>query len=166
MPKYADVLVKESLLAKLKSEQEEAEGWAKYGRFKAWLHYANLKSWQEQGWHFNYLNYAGEELHCTCGLIVPVGATGDVSGVEKLKLDPVQRARGHRRLPSLKGATVAFIYDFKWIAKKGVYYYKAVCQECLAHTDLLPGVDADDFVFEHNKGCLSGGRDTVRRTSE
>ena len=50
MPKYKDVRVSERLLDRLKKEQDEAEGMAKYGRFKTWLHYANLKSWQEQGW--------------------------------------------------------------------------------------------------------------------
>ena len=56
MKKYSKVFVSDELLERLQREQDEAEGMAKYGRFKTWLHYANLKSWQDQGWHFNYLD--------------------------------------------------------------------------------------------------------------
>jgi hypothetical protein len=47
---------------------------AKYGRFKAWLRYSNLNSWQKQKWHWGYVNYAGKEWHCTCGLVVAFDA--------------------------------------------------------------------------------------------
>jgi hypothetical protein len=157
MPSYADVFVSKELLEKLKREQDAAPKNQRYGRFKAWLHYANLKSWQGQGWHFNYLNYMGTEHHCTCGLIVPVDAKPEFTELSALDLDSVQRARGHRRLPQLAGESVAFIYDYKWMEEKGVYYYKALCQICAAHTGLLPGDDADDFVDGHNRNCVSDG---------
>ena len=163
MPQYANVFVEASLLERLKKDQDEAKGMARYGRFKAWLHYANLQSWQSQGWHFNYLNYSGKELHCTCGLIVPIDAKPEFTELGALDLDSVQRARGHRRLPQLAGESVAFIYDYEWMAEKGVYYYKALCQICNAHTGLLPGADADEFVNAHNQSCLSDETVTVRR---
>ena len=156
MPRYADVRVSESLLARLKKEQNEAVGMARYGRFKNWLHYANLKSWQRQGWHFNYVNFNGVENHCTCGLIVHVDAEPEVKGLEELQLDRVQSARGHRNLPSLRGECVAFIYDYKWIETEGVYFYKALCQVCGDRTKLLPGRRADAFAAEHNGTCLAG----------
>ena len=153
MPKYVDVYVSERLLERLKREQNEAVGMARYGRFKNWLHYANLKSWQGQGWHYNYLNYNGEELHCTCGLAVSIGAEPEVDGFVGLGLDRVHRARGHRNLPSLEGVCVAFIYDFKFMEEEDTYFYTALCQACASHTELLPPRAADWFVNEHNQTC-------------
>lgn len=153
MPKYVDVYVSERLLERLKREQNEALGMARYGRFKNWLHYANLKSWQGQGWHYNYLNYNGEELHCTCGLAVPIEAEPEVGGFEGLGLDRVHRARGHRNLPSLRGECIAFIYDFKFMEEEDTYFYTALCQACGDFTELLPGKAAVVFVGEHNEGC-------------
>ena len=162
MKKYADVYVSERLLARLKKEQNEAVGMARYGRFKNWLHYANLKRWQDQGWHFNYVNYNGLKNHCTCGLTVHVDDEPEVKGFEDLDLDPVQSARGHRNLPSLAGLCVAFIYNFKYMEEKGTYWYTALCQECGSHTELLPGKDADAFVDGHNQRCLSVPSRTVK----
>jgi hypothetical protein len=155
MPKYADVSVSKNLLERLKKEQNEAVGMARYGRFKAWLHYANLQSWQGQGWHFNYLNYNGVEWHCTCGLVTLIGSEPEVQGFAGLTLDHSHRARGHRNLPSLIGECVAFIYDYEWMEGEGVYFYKALCQVCGSHTELMPGKGARWFVDEHNKSCLS-----------
>jgi len=156
MPKYANVKVTEQRLAELKKDQDEAVGMARYGRFKAWLHYANLKRWQEQGWHFNYLNYSGEEQHCTCGLAVPIDAEPEIDAIKWLDLDPVQVAKGHRKLPALAGVCVAFIYDFEWNAGKGVYFYKALCQSCGSHTDLVSNSQARVFENEHNEPCAAG----------
>jgi len=154
MPKYADVFVSERLLERLKKEQNEAVGMARYGRFKAWLHYANLQSWQQQGWHFNYLNYKGVELRCTCGLILAIDSEPEVTGFENLTLDRLHLAIGHRNLPTLIGECVSFIYAYRWMEEIGVYYYKALCQVCYAHTKLLPGKGARWFVDEHNRECL------------
>jgi hypothetical protein len=159
MKKYANVKVSERLLDRLKKEQDEAEGMARYGRFKAWLHYANLKRWQEQGWHFNYLD-SGSELksYCTCGLTVGIDDEPEVVGLDVLKLDIVQSALGHRNLPWLKGVCVAFIYDFKLMEEKNTYYYKAMCQQCRCYTELLPSSEADAFVDRHNQACMSDTR--------
>jgi len=163
MKKYSNVKVSERLLNRLKKEQDEAEGMARYGRFKAWLHYANLKRWQDQGWHFNYLD-SGSELksYCTCGLTVGIDDEPEVVGLDVLKLDIVQSACGHRNLPSLKGVSVAFIFDFKFMEAKDEYYYKALCQECLCYSELLPGDEADAFVDRHNQACMSVGKSKVK----
>jgi hypothetical protein len=73
---YKKVVVTEAKLEKLKDEQEKAEGMHKYGRFKAWLHYANLQSWQGQGHHFRYLSGVNSEF-CTCGLVLHENGTSD-----------------------------------------------------------------------------------------
>ena len=154
MPKYEKVFVSEELLVRLKKDQDKAEGMAKYWRFKNWLHYANLKSWQNQGWHFNYLD-SGNELRniCTCGLSVHIDDEPEVDGFAQLNLDRVQSTRGHRNLPSLEGVCVAFIYDFKFIEVENTYFYTALCQACGDFTELLPGKAAVVFVDEHNEGC-------------
>ncbi|CAN2242755.1 hypothetical protein MCEMZLE12_01045 [actinobacterium SCGC AAA044-D11] len=159
---YVSVSVSEELLVRLKRDQDKAVGMAKYGRFKAWLHYANLQSWQNQGLHFRYVNNEGKEHWCTCGLIVPIGSDGDVKGLDDLELDDVHVAFGHRKLPSLKGITKALIYDSTWVEgskdrhfNHGTYYYSAMCQVCLKHVKDLPGVDADAFVAAH-ENCEGG----------
>ena len=159
---YVSVSVSEELLVRLKRDQDKAVGMAKYGRFKAWLHYANLQSWQNQGLHFRYVNNEGKEHWCTCGLIVPIGSDGDVKGLDDLELDDVHVAFGHRKLPSLKGMTKALIYDSTWVEgskgkhfNHGTYYYSAMCQVCLKHVKDLPGADADAFVAAH-ENCEGG----------
>ena len=156
MPKYEKVFVSEELLVRLKKDQDKAEGMAKYWRFKNWLHYANLKSWQDQGWHLNYLDNGNELRHiCTCGLSVHIDDEPEVDGFAQLNLDRVQSTRGHRNLPSLDGVCVAFIYDFKFMEEEDTYFYTALCQACGDFTELLPGKAADAFVDEHNQKCMS-----------
>jgi len=122
MPKakknYLEVRVSDELLTRLKKEQDAAEGMAKYGRFKNWLRYANLKGWQEQKWHWGYVNNAGREWHCTCGLVIPMDAKAEVGGLAQLDLDAAHRARGHRSLPDFGEVVVAFIYDYKWMEER------------------------------------------------
>lgn len=159
---YASVSVTESLLNRLQRDKREAVGMARYSRFKAWLHYANLQSWQNQGLHFRYLNKDGREHWCTCGLIVPIGSEADVKGLAELELDQVHVTSGHRNLPSLKGSTYALIYDSSWVEgsedkhfNHGTYHFSALCQVCLEHVKDLPGADADAFVAAHKK-CRGG----------
>ena len=154
MPRYTDVRVSESLLARLKKEQDDAEGMARYGRFKAWLHYANLKRWQDQGWHFHYLTNGSDlTAFCTCGLEVGNDEEPDVVGHERLNLDRVQRAYGHRNLPSLKGQAIAIIIDFQWLDGKGAYWFHAFCQGCGAGTGLRSPETAKKFCDAHNQSC-------------
>ena len=151
--KYVDVRVSDEKLRDLKREQDAAVGMARYGRFKAWLHYANLNSWQAQKWHFAYLNYGGGELHCTCGLVVEVGAAPEISSMGKLNLDAAHRAKGHRKLPEFGEVVVAFIYDYKWMEELGVYYFDAFCQVCGDFVLERPGKEADMFADIHNISC-------------
>lgn len=160
---YASVSVSEELLVELKQKQDDAVGMAKYGRFKAWLHYANLQGWQNQGLHFRYVNNQGKEHWCTCGLIVPNGSEPEIKGPVELELDVVHVAYGHRNLPSLKGQTIALIFDSTRVEgletkhfNHGSYHYSALCQGCLEYVKDLPGADADLFVAEHKKKCSGG----------
>ena len=150
---YLDVSVSDELLTRLKKEQDAAVGMAKYGRFKAWLHYANLNSWQNQKWHWAYVNYAGESWHCTCGLAVAMDAVAEVGGLAGLELDAAHRARGHRSLPDFGDQVVAFIYDYKWMEERGVYYYDAFCQVCGDSVLERPRQVAEMFSNIHNISC-------------
>ena len=151
--KYVDVKITNEKLEALKREQNAAVGMARYGRFKAWLHYANLNSWQNQKWHWAYVNYAGESWHCTCGLVVARGAVAEVGGLDALELDAAHRARGHRKLPDFGELVVAFIHDYKWMEDRGVYYFDAFCQVCGDYVLERPGREADMFTDIHNISC-------------
>ena len=151
--KYVDVSVSNDLLEDLHSRMDGESGMRKYGRYKAWLHYANLNSWQHQKWHWGYVNYAGKEWHCTCGLAVAMDAVAEVGGLAGLELDAAHRARGHRSLPEFGEVVVAFIYDYKWMEELGVYYYDAFCQVCGDYVRTRPGIDADVFADIHNISC-------------
>ena len=69
---YEDVQVTEELLEEYEREKEQAVGPAKYGRFKAWLYYANIRRRQLQGLHENCLvgntSQGVRTVHCICGL--------------------------------------------------------------------------------------------------
>ena len=153
--KYIDVSVAPELLIELKQKQNDTPGGTmeKYGRFKNWLRYANLKGWQDQKWHWGYVNYAGREWHCTCGLVIPMDAAAEVGGLAHLDLDAAHRARGHRSLPDFSEVVVAFIYDYKWMGELGVYYYDAFCQVCGDYVLERPGRQADMFADIHNISC-------------
>jgi len=157
MPKakknYVEVRVSNELLVELKQKQDDANGMEKYGRFKNWLRYANLKGWQEQKWHWGYVNNAGREWHCTCGLVIPMDAKSEVGGLAQLDLDAAHRARGHRSLPDFGEVVVAFIYDYKWMEEREVYYYDAFCQVCGDYVLERPGKQADMFADIHNISC-------------
>jgi len=155
MRKYVDVTVSKELLERLEKDKQEAVGQARYGRFKAWLHYANLASWQGQGWHVNYLNYMGKELHCTCGLSIPIDAEPEAEEVKGVHLDRVQRAYGHRNLPTFEGVTIAFIVDYEWRSELGDYWYQAFCQGCGELSQICPPASAKEFVRAHNENCFS-----------
>ena len=63
------------------------------------------------------------------------------------------RWRGHRSLPDFGEVVVAFIYDYKWMEERGVYYFDAFCQVCGDYVLELPGKDADMFADIHNISC-------------
>jgi len=150
---YVELKITSQQLEELHSKMDGEVGMAKYGRYKAWLHYANLNSWQNQKWHWGYVNYAGKEWHCTCGLIIAMNAAHEVGGLEALKLDAAHRATGHRSLPEFGVVVVAFIYDYIWMEERGVYYFDAFCQVCGDSVLERPGRDADMFADIHNISC-------------
>ena len=160
---YKNVVVTEAKLEKLKDEQDKAEGMHKYGRFKAWLHYANLQSWQRQGHHFRYLSGQNAEF-CTCGLALHENGTSDQEiavviskaveeKLEGLNLEEIQKVRGHVGLPSLKGETVALIVDYIYREELNYYLWTAICQQCGEYVVGVSNTDADSFVETHNKLC-------------
>lgn len=160
---YQNVVVTEAKLKKLKIEQDKAEGMHKYGRFKAWLHYANLQSWQRQGHHFRYLSGQNAEF-CTCGLALHENGTSDQEiavviskGVqeklEHLKLEQIHKVRGHVGLPLLKGETVALIIDYIYREDLNDYLWTAICQQCGEYEVEQLNMDAYSFVETHNTIC-------------
>jgi hypothetical protein len=133
--RYVDTYVDPAYLASLKKAMDDEHSPKKYGKFKAWLHYANLQRWQNQGWHYAYLNYNGKELHCTCGLAVELNSKSDINiDIQEkwapLNLDLVQLQTGHRNLPSLKGQTSSFLVNFSWVEKGDFYTWDGICQGC------------------------------------
>ena len=154
--KYVDVSVSSELLRDLKQQQNEAPGMARYGRFKAWLHYANLDNRQKNKYHYAYVNYCGEAWHCTCGLVVDLDAAPEVGGFANFNLDGVQRAKGHRELPDFGDVVVAFIFECTWMEEVQRYYFDALCQVCGDSVTQRPGKDADLFASIHNISCASG----------
>ena len=161
---YQNVVVTEAKLDKLKKDQEEAaKGMAKYGRYKAWLHYANLQSWQRQGHHFRYLSGQNAEF-CTCGLALHENGTSDQEiavviskavedKLEGLNLEEIQKVRGHVELPSLKGETVALIVDYIYREDLNDYLWTVICQQCGEYEVERVNMDAYAFVETHNKIC-------------
>jgi hypothetical protein len=160
---YKKVVVTEAKLEKLKDEQDKAEGMHKYGRFKAWLHYANLHSWQGQGHHFHYLSGDNAD-HCTCGLVLHENGSSDEElavvisksvqdKLDGLNLEQIQKVRGHVGLPALKGETVALIVDFIYREDLNDYLWTVICQQCGDYQVQIRDTDADLFVKSHNKIC-------------
>ena len=161
---YQNVVVTEAQLDKLKKDQEEAaKGMAKYGRYKAWLHYANLQSWQRQGHHFRYLSGQNAEF-CTCGLALHENGTSDQElavviskavddKLDFLNLEEIQKVRGHVELPSLKGETVALIVDYIYREDLNDYLWTVICQQCGEYEVERVNMDAYAFVETHNKIC-------------
>ena len=160
---YKKVVVTDAKLEKLKDEQEKAEGMHKYGRFKAWLHYANLQSWQGQGHHFHYLSGDNAD-HCTCGLVLHENGSSDEElavvisksvqdKLDGLNLEQIQKVRGHVGLPALKGETVALIVDFIYREDLNDYLWTVICQQCGDYQVQIRDTDADLFVKSHNKIC-------------
>ena len=160
---YEAVVVTDAKLDQLKAVQDAAEGMQKYYKFKAWLHYANLKRWQGQGYHFHYLSSEGA-IHCTCGLTIytdaregegPAVAISDsvAKALERLELSPLQKIRGHRNLPSLRGDSVAITVDYVWVEERDVYLWSVICQGCGAYGVEVLGRDAQVFEDAHNSSC-------------
>lgn len=160
---YENVTVTQAHLNRLKDDQNAAQGMQRYYRFKAWLHYANLKRWQGQGHHFHYLSGPGS-IHCTCGLtLYSEGHEADALAIrirdevaaklEHLNLSELQKTLGHKKLPSLRGQSIAITVDYVWMEERDVYLWTVICQGCGAHEVNVLGCDAQVFEDAHNKSC-------------
>ena len=160
---YENVVVTEAELRRLKAAQNAAPIEQKYGRFKAWLHYANLKRWQKQGHHFHYLSGDNAE-YCTCGLVLHEHGTFDQeiavvisqnveNKLDGIELEQIQMVRGHVGLPSLKGETVALIIDFIYREDLNAYLWTVICQQCGDYQVEVKNMDAKSFVKTHNRIC-------------
>jgi hypothetical protein len=162
---YTEVKVTSKKLNKLKVDQDLAKPAEKYGRFKAWLHYANLDSWQKQGHHFHYLTAVEgfiQRLICTCGVFVEdfENTNFDQISNEVAKkigphlLDRVQTVKGHRNLSNFKTPTCALIVDYVWKEKIGEYLWTAFCQECGELLTEVSNATAKSFTALHDTKCL------------
>jgi hypothetical protein len=162
---YADVLVTAEYLKQLKAQIKAADVRAKYGLFRSSLFYGNLRRWQRQGWHCEYMVGLGT-THCTCGLVLNKNGVADQEiavvisksvhhKLDGIKLEQIHKVRGHIGLPTLKGETVALIIDFIYKEEVGDYLWTAICQECGSFETEVKNSDAKFFVKTHNKGCSS-----------
>jgi len=152
--RYVDTFVDLAYLEQLRKAMDDENSPKKYSKYKAWLHYANLQRWQNQGWHYAYLNYNGKEIHCTCGLAVELNSKSDINIYiqEKwapLNLDLVQLQTGHRNLPSLKGQTSAILVNFNWIERGDFYTWDGVCQDCGQVSKEMKLWNIKNFYLEH-----------------
>ena len=161
---YMDVRVPKEKLARLKHEMDTALGPKKFGRYKAWLHFANLDMWQAQGHHFHYLTEVGDvkKLICTCGIYLVDGDQKEAQAISSsvimklsdFALDRVQNVKGHRSLENFVSGTCALIFDYKWIEETSGYLWSAYCQECGDFVVEQRNEVAKDFVAAHNAKCL------------
>ena len=160
---YEDVTVTEGQLRKLQTALDKAPDMAKYGRYRTWLYYANLKRWQGQGYHFHY--ESGEDsTSCTCGLTLHSYGSADqdiavviseavTKKLEAIDLQDLQTIRQHKKLPTLRGISVAIIVGFIWREDLNSYLWTAICQQCGEHEIEIVDEAAQEFVKIHNKVC-------------
>jgi len=162
---YQNVKVSKSKVERLRLEMDREKGPRKFGRYKAWLHYANLEMWQKQGHHFQYLTEVSKEkrkLICTCGLFMEEAdstteqaiSTELALRVGELLLDRVQALKGHRSLDDFTAKTYALIVNFVWKEELKQYLWTAYCQECGEFVIERNNLEARGFVSLHNANCL------------
>jgi hypothetical protein len=160
---YEDVLVTAEYLKHLKSEIKAADVRAKYGLFRSSLFYGNLRRWQRQGWHCEYVSGPGT-THCTCGLVLNENGTAEQEEAvvipedikrkfDGIDLELIHQVRGHIGLPSLKGETVALIVNFIYKEDIKEYLWAAICQQCGVYEVEVKNADAQSFVKTHNRIC-------------
>lgn len=156
---FEKVDVSSKVLKSLEENLKKAPKEKKIGRWYAKRHCSQLSRDRKQGYHWLYLSGPGS-IHCTCGLVVRCEGTGIevIDGPRELKLDEIQRVRGHRNLPSGRGETVALIVNFvmDWSLKD--YLWDVFCQECSSFELKKILLDAQVFVKEHNRRCGSSLR--------
>ena len=162
---YQNVKVSKSKVERLRLEMDREKGPRKFGRYKAWLHYANLEMWQKQGHHFQYLTEVSKEkrkLICTCGLFMEEADSTTEQAISselalrvgELLLDRVQALKGHLSLDDFTAKTCALIVNFVWKEELKQYLWTAYCQECGEFVIERNNLEARGFVSLHNANCL------------
>jgi hypothetical protein len=162
---YQDVKVPKEKLERLKREMDREKGPRKYGRYKAWLHFANLEMWQKQGHHFHYLTDCSggkKKFLCTCGLYMEEADSFTERAISaemalkvgELLIDRVQALKGHWNLDDFVGRTCALIVNFVWREELKEYLWTAYCQECGEFVIDRSNLEARGFVSLHNANCL------------
>lgn len=162
---YQNVKVSKSKVERLRLEMDREKGPRKFGRYKAWLHYANLEMWQKQGHHFQYLTEVSKgkrKLICTCGLFMEEADSTTEQAISpelalrvgELLLDRVQALKGHRSLDDFTAKTCALIVNFVWKEELKQYLWTAYCQECGEFVIERNNLEARGFVSLHNANCL------------
>jgi hypothetical protein len=158
--KYVETSITNTELKKLKKAKNDEAIMNGYYEFKRRLFDDELKNWQKEGRHFAYLNYGGEEMRCTCGLVVPKNDESDLkpavlNKLSGLDLDLVQKSSGHRQLPSCQGQVDAFVYSYTYVGGLGMYNYHCLCQQCGEHIKDKSGNEAITWCKFHNLVCAS-----------
>ena len=162
---YQDVKVSKSEIERLKLEMDREKGPRKFGKYKAWLHFANLEMWQKQGHHFHYLTEVSDgrrKLICTCGLFMEEADSSSDQAISaelalkvgELLLDRVQALKGHRSLDDFTARTCALIVNFVWREELKQYFWTAYCQTCGEFVIERNHLEARGFVSLHNANCL------------
>lgn len=160
---YDYVVVTPEYLREMKVKLAAAPDAAKYGIFRTRLFYGNLRRWQKQGLHILYTN-GPRTQHCTCGLVLHENGTLDqelavtiseksTQKLDGIELEQIQKVRGHRGLPSLKGEAVALIVNFNYKDAIADYLWTVICQQCGDYQIDVKNMDAKSFVKSHNKIC-------------
>ena len=164
---YKNVQVTEEYIQELHLEKK-VEGWGAFAQFKTRLYYGNLRRRQLQGLHEivmqGYSNTGAREFHCICGMYFQDSDLVETDVIpqevqiktQDLKIDEIQRVRGHRSLEDFKSITVAILVNFLWEPKIGDYLWIAFCQECGESIKLVINSKAKAFVATHNQSCGGG----------
>lgn len=165
---YEDNLVTKEYLEKLEEDFNNAEGMARFGRWKAKMHYLNLQSYQGSGEHFVYLRGAGDEgttEYCPCGLVIaeePVQGSVEriavtdpkvLKKLESISLHPLQLTVGHRNYDEPEKVLTAFTLFAHIDNDNGMYVFDVICQGCGANHIGLEKPARDKFLKQHNEKC-------------
>ena len=165
---YEENYVSNKEIAEYEKVFNKAVGMARYGRWKALMHYRNLQSYQGAGEHFIYLNGRGDEgiesSYCPCGLVITKSsergdtrkAITDQRVLKKLapfKLNELQLTIGHRQAANIARIVTAFVLVAFTHPERGVYCYKVICQVCGDGLLEAEKLEKDAFLQQHNSRC-------------
>lgn len=157
---YVDNEASQARLEELRIEFESATADQKYNRYRAWLHYANLERWRNQGHHFFYLTMysaSNEKLVCTCGLAVMESDFPKLPQISKetrktlseLELDCLQILKGHRDFETKEPVSAIIVKYF--VVGEDSYKWACFCQSCGLFESPTTNKAAKKFCKRHNE---------------